>query len=70
MNEAIMTVCFFLLAAFGIIIRAVLPITIIIIGLFWIKKNKKSGKMLLGIGIGYLIGSIIILMLQVFGIGS
>jgi hypothetical protein len=70
MNEAIMTVCFFLLAAFGIIIRAVLPITIIIIGLFWIKKNKKSGKKLLGIGIGYLIGSIIMLMLQVFGIGS
>ena len=59
MEDVIMTFAFGLLALIGLIIRVIIPLVLIIIGAVQLKKNnKKLGKILLIIGIIYLILSI------------
>jgi len=58
MDEALLTLAFFALAAIGIFIRLVLPLVLIVMGIIRIKKNNKSGKVLLIVGSVYLLISI------------
>lgn len=58
MEEAIMTFSFVMLALLGLVIRLVIPVSLIIIGIIQLKKNKKLGKILLILGSIYLLASI------------
>ena len=54
MEEAFLTLAFTVLALFGIIIRLLLPLALIIIGAKRMRKNKAGGKPLFIGGIIYL----------------
>lgn len=58
MEESTLTIAFFMLVVFGILIRVVLPLALIVIGALHTKKNKRSGKPLLCVGILILIISV------------
>ena len=58
MEEAALTFAFAMLVIFGIIVRFVLPITLIIIGAQQTRKNRTGGKILFIVGIIYLVISV------------
>ena len=58
MEEAFLTLAFTILALFGIIIRLLLPLALIIIGAKRMRKNKSGGKPLFIVGIIYLMISV------------
>ncbi len=58
MEEAALTLAFIILAVFGIIIRLLLPVTLIIIGAKRTRKNRAGGKPLFIGGIIYLMISV------------
>jgi len=59
MDELILDICFILLALYLLFITYVIPTILIIVGIVLNKKKNKAGKVLIIIGLIYLLISIV-----------
>lgn len=59
MDELILDICFILLALYLLFITFVIPIILIIVGIVLNKKKNKAGKVLIIIGLIYILMNIV-----------